>query len=114
MAHRSASRDDPPPPFESLRIPERIPEASTNVRVASNMLDQYYRNAWNAFYASDSDPFRLRVHSDRLLHRAIPIFEALEKELGSHTDLLCACDRVAELLVMLQDEAEYMESQGAR
>lgn len=103
-----------PPPFEFLGILDQLPEANANVRTASNLLDQYYRNAWNAFYASDSDPFRLRVHSDRLLHRAMPLFDALVKELGPRDELLLACNRVAELLVMLQDEADYMETQGVQ
>jgi hypothetical protein len=69
-------------PAEFPPLPEHFDNDnwSPNVIQAHSILFDAYSHAFQALNAGDSDAHRLRIHSDRLLNRMLPILEAMEPE----------------------------------
>lgn len=83
---------------------------SNNVTEAHQILDQAYMHAQQAFLAGDSDGHRLRIHSDRLLNRMLPILRALEPEVMNPDWVKTAAEVLAFLVVELEGSAIRIET----
>jgi hypothetical protein len=77
-----------------------------NQQRAQIVIHQTYEVARATLYASDSDSFRLRIHSSRLMNRIIPILVAMEAELPGYMEwftFVTTC--IAELAVEIEGAA---------
>ncbi|EPQ51350.1 hypothetical protein GLOTRDRAFT_133220 [Gloeophyllum trabeum ATCC 11539] len=64
---------------------------SANVLRAHQILHDAYARASDLLRQEDGDPLRLRIHSERILKRMIPILEALDQEVADeHWSSGCA------------------------
>lgn len=89
-------------------LPDNI--LTSNQRKAQNIIRQVYESAWSTLHASDSDPFRLRLLSNQLLGRVIPILQALEHEMPTHKEWITEmATKVAEIIVELEGSAAEAE-----
>ena len=55
-------------------------EPSANTIRAYNIISGAYNRAHQVLCEQDSDPLRLRIHSERLFNRIVPLLKALEAE----------------------------------
>jgi hypothetical protein len=53
---------------------------SANVCSAHSILSETYDRATQLLRQEDGDALRLRIHSERIFHRMVPILEAMEPE----------------------------------
>ena len=105
MAEQQAETSrTPPEDFSPILTP--LVELTVNGHKAIRVIAATYESSWVALHASDSDPYRLRLHSNRLLTRVLPILQALEREVqGDQGWLLETAGKIAEVIVALEGQA---------
>ena len=62
--------------------PDDEPHWSANVCSAHSILSETYDRATQLLRQEDGDALRLRIHSERIFHRMVPILEAMEPEVN--------------------------------
>lgn len=92
------SRDIPPLPFN----PER--QFSNRVISAHQLIQNAYQQGREALYASDSDPHRLRIHSEKI-RRRLPLLQAMEGPLNNEDWIVAAATLLAQCIVNLEELA---------
>jgi hypothetical protein len=89
-------------------LPENIPNLpdhieglqwSANVSRAHSILADAYSHGLKALDASDNDVHRLWSHSDRIIHRILPILRAMEPEVMNQAWAESAAESLASLVV---------------
>ena len=82
---------------------------SANALEAHGILHSSYNHGHHALQAGDNDPHRLRIHSDHILNRMLPILEALESEVLNYAWVKEAARVLAALAVSLERSAVVMD-----
>jgi len=101
--------DVPPEHFPPLPEHPENDVWSANTLEAHGILLNSYNHGLRALHAGDNDPHRLRIHSDRILNRMLPILEALEAELLNYTWVREVAQALAALAVSLERAAVVMD-----
>src|SRR6267154_4939845 len=73
-------------PLSFPALPDPIPGElhwSANVIAAHHILSEAYHHAAALLRQEDGDALRLRIHSERIFCRMIPILEAMEPEIDN-------------------------------
>ncbi|KAJ7936172.1 hypothetical protein B0H13DRAFT_2303891 [Mycena leptocephala] len=68
---------------------------------AHNVIATAYRRAETLLRQEEADPARLRVHSDQIANRIVPILEALEPEVGDQAWITECTESLGSLMVDL-------------
>jgi glutathione S-transferase len=92
-----------PHPSEFPLLPE-VPnnfQWGANVLEAHNIITTAYNRADTLLRQEEADPVRLRVHSDQIANRIVPILEALEPEVGDQPWIAQCADTLGHLMVDL-------------
>jgi hypothetical protein len=121
FSHLYWGSDHPEIMMESTNVtPEFVPitiprvQLSINGHKAVKIITATYESSWVTLHASDSDPYRLRIHNNRLLSRVMPILQALENEVqGDMEWLLITAGKIAELIVDLEGLAATADERYA-
>lgn len=82
---------------------------SANALEAHSILQNSYNHGLQALRAGDNDAHRLRIHSDRILNRMLPILEALEPEVLNHEWVHAVARTFAALAVGLERATVVMD-----
>jgi hypothetical protein len=82
---------------------------SHNVNEAHHILSEAYEHAINVFNANDNDVHRLRLHSDTLMNRMLPMLSALEPEVLNEEWIEACATTMAGLVVELEGYAASVE-----
>jgi hypothetical protein len=83
---------------------------SPNVFQAYTILHDAYQYAFEALNASDNECHRLRLHSEKLLNRMLPILEAMEAEVLNPRWLEDSTVALAGLIIELEASAAAIEN----
>lgn len=86
----------PPSPFPADQL-----VWSPSVRQAYNTIQEGYDRAVQLLRLEEPDPLRLRIHSDNLFRRLLPILQSMDEEVGKEWTLTAG-----ELLLQLVAELE--------
>lgn len=92
-----------PHPSELPDLPETPDhfQWGVNVHQAHNIITTAYTRADTLLRQEEADPVRLRVHSDQIANRIIPILEALEPEVGDQAWITECAETLGCLMVDL-------------
>ena len=89
-----------------MRRPDVFPELpplppnanNTQFIEAYNIISSHYNSVSKLLREDESDPIRLRIHSERILHRVVPLLDALEKKLGNNEWILNVAKNLQDLV----------------
>ena len=88
-------------------------EYSANAIAAHEILTETYHCAYRTLQASDNDTHRLRLHSDKIVNRMLPILEAMEPEILNNEWMVASMETLAGLVLELEGTAAAIERRYA-
>lgn len=95
----------PPAQFPGLPLAAANFDWSANVLTAHQLLVDCYDRGMHLLRQEEGDPPRLRLQSEQIYHRMLPILAALEPEVGDAAWLEACADAFAKLMVNLEHAA---------
>jgi hypothetical protein len=99
-------------PAEFPALPPHFDDGawSPNVLQAYTLLRDAYQYAFEALNAGDSDCHRLRLHSEKLLNRMLPVLDAMEVEVLHPQWFEDSAVALAGLVLELESSAAAIEN----
>ena len=82
---------------------------SPDVLLAHEILQRVYQQATQLLRQEECDPLRLRIHSDQICHRMVPLLEALHHEVGDNAWVTVCAHRLGRLTSELENAALAVE-----
>ncbi|KII92778.1 hypothetical protein PLICRDRAFT_172830 [Plicaturopsis crispa FD-325 SS-3] len=76
-----------------------------NIYAAHNIVCETYNQAVQLLRQEDGDPLRLRIHSENIYHRMVPILQALEPEVFNREWIIEAANSLAAVMTRLERAA---------
>ncbi|KAJ6456832.1 hypothetical protein C8R47DRAFT_1082293 [Mycena vitilis] len=98
-----------PAQFPALPFTPQEFNWSPDVLRAHTIITTAYERASTLLRQEEGDPLRLRIHSEQVLDKLVPILEALEPEVGDYGWLEASASALGELTVQLQRSALVAE-----
>ena len=92
------------PPLPELP-PGHVWHSRASAEEAFTVLSQGYERASQLLRLEDGDPIRLRLHSEQITRRCLPIYEALCQKLPPNAIWTATCRNAFDLLVQELDNA---------
>jgi hypothetical protein len=86
------------------RTPEEF-NWSHDVLQAHDIIATAYERASTLLRQEEGDPLRLRIHSEQVVDKLVPVLEALVPEVGDQTWLKACANALGELTVQLERSA---------
>lgn len=104
MARPQAFPDLPPYPASAVSWPAGVLEGYNHICSA-------YNHASTLLRQEDSDPLRLRINSERLFNRSIPLLKALDPPMPSCREWNLSCaDAIIALILELNSAADNADA----
>lgn len=94
-----------PAQFPALPLTPEEFNWSPDVLQVHNIIVAAYDRASTLLRQEEADPLRLRIHSEQVLDKLVPLLEALVPEVGDQTWLEACASALGEIVVELERSA---------